>query len=119
MLNNMPQLKDNPITGSGAWRDAALLMSDVRVVVPGFYLFIVARPFREESLWSDSRLMTRRKVAVAAFPRLKNCNTKTETEPKRNIIRVAENDFSSKMLQVGYRQTLHRSTLQGECQIER
>ena len=115
----MPQLKTTQITMSGAWRDAPLSISDVRVVVPGFYLFVVARPFREESLWSDSRLMTRRKVAVAVFPPLKHCNTKTAAEPKRNIIRVAENDFSSKMLQVGYRQTLHRSTLQGECQIER
>jgi hypothetical protein len=47
--------------------------------------------------------MTWRKAAFAGPPRLKRCNTKTKAEPKRNITSVAEDDFSSKMLQIGYR----------------
>lgn len=80
-----------------------MLISATSVVLAGLYLFIAVRPFREESLWSESRLMTWRKAAFAGPPRLKRCNTKTKAEPKRNITSVAEDDFSSKMLQIGYR----------------
>jgi len=47
--------------------------------------------------------MTCAKVAFAALPALNHCNPKTEAEPKRNITCVTKNDFSAKMLQVGYR----------------
>lgn len=46
--------------------------------------------------------MTCQKGTVAGILLPKHCDSEAEAEPKRNIICVAENDFSSKILQVGY-----------------
>jgi hypothetical protein len=56
-------------------------------------------PFREESLWPGVCLMTERKPAFARSLLPKCCDVETKAEPKRNIVGVFENDFSSKIQQ--------------------
>lgn len=58
-------------------------------------------PFREESLWPGFCLMSYRKPAFA-HSLLPECyETRAKAEPKRNIVSVFENDFSSKIQQAG------------------
>jgi hypothetical protein len=100
-----------------AYSGVAALVFSSRFILPGFNLLPTLAPFGEESHWRDSRLMNRWKGAFAGFLLPKYCDSKAETEPKRNIPGVLENDFSSKILHVGYWQTLRGFTLQGQCQI--
>jgi hypothetical protein len=58
--------------------------------------------FGEESLWPASGLMSQWKRPFAGFVLPKYCESKAEAEPKRNILCVPQNDFSSKILQVGF-----------------
>ena len=56
-------------------------------------------PFREESLWPGVCLMTYREFAFARLLLPKCCEAGAKAEPKRNIVSVFENDFSSKIQQ--------------------
>jgi hypothetical protein len=72
-----------------------------RFILPESYLLTILAPFGEESLWPGSGLMSCWNGAFASFLLPKYYNPETQAEPKRNILCVSENDFSSKILQVG------------------
>jgi hypothetical protein len=56
-------------------------------------------PIREESLWLGFYWMSSRKPAFARSLLPKGCDARAKAEPKRNIVSVFENDFSSKIQQ--------------------
>jgi hypothetical protein len=69
---------------------------------PELILFTALMAFGEESLWPASGLMSQSKGPFAGFVLPTYCESKAEAEPKRNILCVPQNDFSSKFLQVGF-----------------
>jgi hypothetical protein len=56
-------------------------------------------PFREESLWPGFCLMSYRKPAFARYLLPESYEARAKAEPKRNIVSVFQNDFSSKIQQ--------------------
>jgi hypothetical protein len=70
----------------------------------------------EESLWPGQNLMSHETAAFARFLLPKSCKPKAKAEPKRNIVLVRKNDFSSKFFQAVMINPPTGIALQGECQ---
>jgi len=90
---------------------AALIL--VSILILHLQFLTVCAPLGEESFGSCVGLMNDRKYRFARL--VKSPDAIGKAEPKRNIARITEHDFSPNIIQIGDWQALRWFLLQGQC----